>query len=59
MILKKNLKLGATYMYILIAKAQTNISQNVVSYTGRGEGKDKSIMRIYFSDVQHHSTKAV
>lgn len=39
---------------------QTNISQNFVSFTGKWVGvKDKSIMRIYFSDVQHHSTKAV
>lgn len=39
---------------------QTNISQNFVSFKGKGGGcKDKSIMRIYFSDVQHHSTKAV
>lgn len=55
---KRNLKLGATY--ISIAKTQTNISQNFVSFTGKGGGvKDISIMRIYLLDVQHHSTKAV
>lgn len=60
---KRNLKLiGATY--ISKVKTPTNISQNFISFTGKQGGggvKDKSIhvMRVYFLDVQHHSTKTV